>query len=89
MMIRWLPLLMLAGCIAHQPIMQQQPPQKQEQAATSNPVSAVRELLQPCPIAELRRYTSQDVTRVANARRDALIQCNKDNAAALSKLEQP
>ena len=72
-MIRWLPLLLISGCAA-------QP---------KHDYSALIPLLQPCPIAEPRRYTAQEVTRVANARRAALIQCNKDKAAALDKLEKP
>ena len=75
--------LLLAGCASHPahivPAIQ----------AQTFDAAAIRALLQPCPIAEPKRYTAADTVRVANARRDALIKCNKDKAAALSELEQP
>lgn len=36
--------------------------------------------LKPCPVAELRERTTAEAIRVASARREALIQCNKDKA---------
>ncbi len=57
--------------------------------AQQPPKPDVSALLKPCPIAEPRRYTAQEVTRVGNARKDALIACNRDKAEALHKLEKP
>ena len=70
-MIRVLPLILLAGCAAQSQHMIA--PQSQE-------LQVDAALLQPCPIAEPKRYTASETIRVANARKDALVQCNKDKA---------
>ena len=44
-------------------------------------------LLQPCPIAEPKRYTNAETIRVANARKDALVQCNRDKASIREALK--
>lgn len=54
-------------------------------AAQSKP--DLSDLLQPCPIAEPSRYSATEAVRVANSRRDALIQCNADKAKLREKLQ--
>jgi hypothetical protein len=44
-------------------------------------------LLQSCPIAEPARYTNSETIRVANARKAALVQCNKDKASIREALQ--
>ena len=61
----------VSGCMA------QQPRQPHVDAA----------LLQPCPIAEPKRYTNSETIRIANARKDALVQCNKDKASIREALK--
>jgi len=78
-MIRSLPLLILAGCIS-------QPAQQQSVSPLFDRASILA-LLQPCPIEQPKRYTAAEATRVANARRDALIACNKDKEALRAKLQ--
>ena len=90
-MIRAAALLLLAGCATHAPTKPQ--PLVPTLAPAPSPVpvqidvAAIKKLLQPCPIEPVKKYTADEPTRLANARLDALIQCNKDKAAALDKLE--
>jgi len=44
-------------------------------------------LLEPCQIAEPKRYTISETIRVANARKDALVQCNRDKASIREALK--
>jgi hypothetical protein len=60
-----------------------------DQPAPVIDIAAAKALLQqPCPIESANKYTTEETTRVANARREALIRCNRDKAAALDKLER-
>ncbi len=44
--------------------------------------------LKPSPIAEPMQYSIDEATRVANARREALIRCNADKAEIAKALKQ-
>jgi hypothetical protein len=70
-MIRVLPLVLIAGCAT----------------APQSPPHIDAALLEPCPIAEPSRYTTAETIRVANARKTALVQCNRDKERIRDRLQ--
>jgi len=51
-------------------------------------VQDVSQWLKPCPIEAPKRYTIEEATRVANARRESLLRCNADKAEIAKALKQ-
>lgn len=80
-MIRWLVVLLLVGCAtAPTPVV------CHCEVPKPRPKIDVDKLLEPCPIPMPKNGTLSEKIRVANARLEALEQCNKDKAVLRERL---